>query len=93
MAKLGNKIVKIISADVESCNIKLKYVDGKTVTVNLGEVFLHPRGLAAEVLAGGMFEKCFIESGALAWPNGLELCPDALYLMSQQAAKKRRLAA
>jgi len=30
-----------------------------------------PKGLAAEVIKGGIFERCFVESGALAWPNGL----------------------
>jgi hypothetical protein len=25
-----------------------------------------------------MFPRCFVENGALAWPNGFELCPDVL---------------
>ena len=93
LAKLGNKIVKIISIDVASFDVKLKYANGKVITVGLEEIFQRPRELAAEVLAGGMFEKCFVESGALAWPNGLELCPDALYRMARPTTKKRKLAA
>ena len=33
-----------------------------------------------------MFERCFVEDGALAWPNGYELCPD----LRARLEKKRR---
>ena len=36
------------------------------------------RLLPLEILRGHLFDRCFVESGALAWPNGYELCPDAL---------------
>jgi hypothetical protein len=41
-----------------------------------------------EVMRGGLFERCYVESGALTWPNGLELCPDAL-LMEQIAPERQ----
>ena len=53
--------------------------------------FENPKGLAAEILKGGMFDKCFLELGALAWPNGFELCPDALcqwWADQKRSAKK-----
>jgi len=39
-----------------------------------------------------MFDKCFVEMGALAWPNGFELCPDALrhwFELQHHASGKR----
>ncbi len=76
--KLGTKIAQLIGVDPDAYAVRLKYSDGEAVRVRLEHVFGHPTGLAAEVLRGGMFEMAFIENGALAWPNGLELCPDAL---------------
>jgi len=62
--------------------------------VSLRDIFESPKGLAAEILMGGVFDKCFVELGALAWPNGYELCPDALkdWLVSQRRQEKRKAA-
>ncbi len=76
--KLGNKILKIVSIDEENFKIKLKFNDGATGEVDLNVFFAKPRNLAAKIVKGGMFSKCYVESGALAWPNGFELCPDSL---------------
>jgi hypothetical protein len=76
--KLGNKIEKIISADEDSFKIKIKYTDGLAGEVDLSSFFSKPKNLAAEIVKGQLFKKCYVESGALAWPNGLEFCPDAL---------------
>jgi hypothetical protein len=86
--KFGNKIAKIISADPESFKVKLRYTDGTTGTVELSHLFSKPKNLAAEILKGQLFGKCYIESGALAWPNGLELCPDSLRMKLVTKGKK-----
>lgn len=80
LKKFGNKIVKVIFAAEDSFQVRLRFADGFTGTLSLSHVFENPRGLAAEVTKGGMFARCFVESGALAWPNGLEFCPDAVRL-------------
>jgi len=87
MANLGNRIVKILTCKQENFSVKLKFADGTVSTVLLQQLFEQPKGLAAEVLRGKMFEQCLIESGALAWPNGLELCPDVVYKLSQKATR------
>lgn len=79
MIKFGNKLERILKADVETFSVRLRFRGGQVRTIRLGHLFESPGQLAAEVLRGGMFDKCFIENGALAWPNGLELCPDALF--------------
>jgi hypothetical protein len=89
MKKLGNKIARVMSTDVERLVVKLVYEDGSTVDVSLASLFSPPRGLAAEVMRGGLFDKCYVESGALAWPNGLELCPDALLMENVALVAKR----
>jgi len=76
--KLGNKIQKIVATDEDLFKIRLKFTDGLIGDVDLSSIFSKPKNLAAEIVKGQLFEKCYVESGALAWPNGFELCPDAL---------------
>ena len=88
MKKFGNKIEKIMKIEVETYSIKLKFSDGFVGTVSLRNIFTHPKGLASEVLRGNLFSQCFIDTGALAWPNGLEFCPDAIRTWIQEQSKK-----
>lgn len=94
MRKSGNKIAKVEDVDIESLSVKLRYSDKSGGWVSLSHLFEKPKGLAAEILRGGIFGKCFVEMGALAWPNGFELCPDALkqWLVTQHHSTKRRAA-
>jgi hypothetical protein len=83
MTNLGNKIVKIHSVSEDDFTLTLEFADGFCSKVSLGHIFNSPVGLATEVLKGQMFTNCFIESGALAWPNGLEFCADSLRIWIQ----------
>ena len=74
----GSRVAVVLGADAESFRVRLRFDDGLEVAIDLSPLFVRPRGLASEVLKGGAFARCFVESGALAWPNGLELCPDTL---------------
>lgn len=85
--KLGRKIKKILSVQSDTFSLKLKFEDGHVAWVSLEYLFARPKGLVAEVLKGQLFNKCFVESGALAWPNGLELCPDALRLLAEKQSR------
>jgi hypothetical protein len=78
--KLGSRIKRIKRTDAERYRVVLEYTDGFTGTVDLRFVFdgAARKPLVAEILRGGFFDRCFVESGALAWPNGYELCPDAI---------------
>lgn len=93
MKKIGNKIRKILSTDQEAFFVRLQYVDGTISTISLKHLFAKPKGLVAEILRGGMFEKCFVELGALAWPNGFELCPDALKMWEVAQHHPKKIAA
>jgi hypothetical protein len=78
--ELGHSIKRIIRTDPERFRVSLEFADGVRGTIDLGFIFQKPRGkpLVLEILRGALFGRCFVESGALAWPNGYELCPDAL---------------
>jgi hypothetical protein len=84
----GNEIEKITHVDADTFHVRLKYTDGFEGDVDLSDVFRKPVGLALEIQRGSLFDRCFIEDGALAWPNGYELCPDAL--RAQAIAVMRR---
>ena len=78
--KFGNRIKRVTRINPAALRIGLEFTDGVHATVDLRFIFQNPRGrpLVLEILRGQLFDKCFVESGALAWPNGYELCPDAL---------------
>ncbi len=78
--KFGNRLKRIISCDAEHFLVTLEFTDGFRGTVDLTPLFRKPgrRPLPLEILRGQLFGRCFVEGGALAWPNGYELCPDAL---------------
>ncbi len=96
MSELGHEIRRIIRIDPENFAIEVEFDDDVIRIVSLNHIFGQPKGLAAEILRGGMFHMCFLESGALAWPNGLELCPDSMRMWSNDTrakpTKKRRRA-
>lgn len=90
--KFGNEIEKVTSTDSESYRVRLKYTDGFEGEVDLGDIFRKPKGLAAEILRGNLFDRCFVEVGALAWPNGFELCPDALRAKAKEVVRRKKTA-
>jgi len=85
--KLNSKITKIIKTDKENYTVTLLFNDNIKATISLAFIFQNPKGQIAEILRGDLFDKCFIESGALAWPNGLELCADALKMKILESKK------
>ena len=89
--KLGNRIRRIVKIDSERYRVKLEFHDGFRETVDLRFLFERPkRGpLVLEILRGQLFAKCFVESGALAWPNGYELCPDAVRNWIEEQKRER----
>ena len=83
MKRFGNEIQEVIDLDAESFQVTLRFDDGTVRRVSLAHLFDRSKGLAADILKGGMFSLCFLDNGALAWPNGFELCPDALRARSK----------
>lgn len=94
MGKLGNKIIKITAVNPETMSLRVHFSSGESCLLSLRHLFSMPKGLAAEIMRGNLFDQCFVESGALAWPNGFELCPDAIYQWAetQWHPSKRKVA-
>lgn len=92
MMKFGHRVKRILGRDAERLRVTLEFTDGLRGTVDLAVFFRKPgrRPLTLEILRGQLFDRCFVEGGALAWPNGYELCPDALRALT--VAQKRRAA-
>lgn len=91
--KFGYRVKRILACDAEHLRVTLEFTDGLRGTVDLTSFFRKPgrRPLPLEILRGQLFDRCFVEGGALAWPNGYELCPDALRAVT--VAQKRTRAA
>jgi hypothetical protein len=88
--ELGTKIKKIKKISSEGYLITLQYHDGLVGVADLSRFFLtKKKPLIAEILRGNLFSKCFVESGALAWPNGYELCPDVLRAIIKEGTRKK----
>ena len=88
----GNEIEKMTHVDTDAFRVRLKYIDGFEGEVDLASIFRKPVGLALEIQHGSLFERCFVEGGALAWPNGYELCPDALRAQAEQVVRRKKTA-
>jgi hypothetical protein len=88
--KMGNAILRIRKVDVERFLVDLEFRDGSRGVVDLSFLFRAAarRPLALEILRGSLFAQCFVDAGALAWPNGLELCPDAIRHWIEQGRKR-----
>ncbi len=88
--QLGTKIKKLRKVVSDNYSVTLEYQDGIVGVVDLSRFFADKKKpLIAEILRGNLFSKCFIESGALAWPNGYELCPDVLRAMLKESSRKK----
>jgi hypothetical protein len=87
--KLGHKIKKLRKINADRFTVSLVFEDGFRGVADLSPLFSRTkRPLVAEILRGDMFGRCFVNAGALAWPNGYELCPDALRMMIEDSAKR-----
>ena len=57
----------------------VRFDDGVSGEVNLSD--LAGRGVFSTWLESGVFDQARItEAGAVEWPGGIDLCPDALYM-------------
>ena len=58
--------------------LEVVFADGKMVQVSLADRLFGP--VFAPLADEELFRKVFVdESGAVSWPNGADLAPDALY--------------
>jgi Protein of unknown function (DUF2442) len=74
-------MIKVLFAEfVESGIIQIEFSNGLSGLFNLRSYLDNHSGTLLEQLKDETYAKrCFIDAGALCWPNGLELSPNRLY--------------
>jgi uncharacterized protein DUF2442 len=66
--------------------VSLRFDDGTEKRIDISQWF---KGPVFEPLKDTkLFKKFFIEAGTLAWPNGVDIAPEALYT-ARESTKKR----
>jgi hypothetical protein len=88
-------MIKIVDLAVSGPHsLRLGFSDGSTGEWDGYPLFSsRPTILTKPLLAPTEFARAFVESGALAWPNGLEFAPWSLHEELLAAGKLERLAA
>lgn len=82
-----NYLPQVISARyVGGFIVSTRFDDGTEKQIDVSQWF---KGPVFEPLKDRkLFKKFFIEGGTLAWPNGVDIAPEALYA-ARDAAKKK----
>lgn len=78
---------------VRGCVIATRFDDGTEKHVDISQWFKGP--VFKPLRDPNFFRKLFIDSGTLAWPNGVDIAPEALYKASDARTardKKRKRA-
>ena len=89
-----NYLPHVISAKrVRGFVIATRFDDGSEKHVDISQWFKGP--VFKPLKDSKFFKKFFIEAGALAWPNGVDIAPEALYeaddIRSAGEKKRKRL--
>ncbi len=64
---------------VEAWKIRLEFSTGEVGTMDLADLVARDGAMVLPLRDPEYFRKFFLELGALAWPNGFDLSPNALY--------------
>ncbi len=60
--------------------MKVRFLDGHEGIINMRELVFSPNaGVFASLIDVGLFEQAYLEYGAVTWPNGLDIAPDAAH--------------
>ena len=72
----------------------LHFSDGSHGAWSASEILAHDTVMTRPLENPAFFRRAFIEAGALAWPNGLDLSPGSLHeQLARDGKLKRSLAA
>jgi hypothetical protein len=66
--------------------LRVRFYDGLEGTVDMNLLLHSPRaGVFAELADPARFAQAYVEYGAVNWPGGLDLAPDAMYAEIKEA--------
>ena len=87
-------MIKLVSIQPSGdAALDLGFSDGSAGRWSAGELIARDTILTRALADPAYFARAFIEAGALAWPNGLELSAPGLYRRLEEAGELRRKAA
>jgi len=79
------KLVKAVH--VAGHTVRLEFSDGTWGDCDLAYVVQKGTALTEPLREPAEFRRFFVDAGALAWPNGLDLDPETLHARLEQAGK------
>jgi len=84
-------MIKVVRAEpAGEFKLKLSFSTGESGVYDFADLIARPGAMVAPLRAETYFARYFIELGALAWPNGFDLSPKALYETLRNAGKLAR---
>lgn len=87
-------MIKLIAIEPrDGTQLLLRFSDGAWGTYDFAPFVDAATEMTMPLRDPGFFARCFIEAGALAWPNGFDLSAGSLYRRLQEAGTLRRDAA
>ncbi len=87
-------MIKLIAIEKkEGMQLLLRFSDGAWGTYDFAPFVEAATEMTVPLSDPGFFARCFIEAGALAWPNGFDLSAGSLYRRLQDASALHRDAA
>lgn len=87
-------MIKLVSIrPAGNAALDLVFSDGSSGRWSAKELIARDADLTRPLADQAYFARAFIEAGALAWPNGLELSAHGLHRRLDEAGKLRREAA
>jgi hypothetical protein len=75
---------------VEKYKLKLSFNDGKVKLVDFEDRLKEAKNMFLPLRDVDYFKKVKTDGTTLVWPNGLDLCPDALYGQGVDVEQKKR---
>ena len=79
----GNSVKSVKPLD--GCRLRVVFSDGYIGEVDLAALFEPARGpLTAPFKDLSYFQRAFVDTDAVAWPNGFDICPDVLRFYCEQ---------
>lgn len=86
-------MIKLVAFERKSSTIlALRFSDGAWGEVDFFPFIAANTEMTAPLADACLFSRCFIELGALAWPNGFDLSAQSLYRRLQESGGLQRKA-
>ena len=78
-------MIKILTCQaIAAFTLELKFSNGESGVFDAKNYLAEKRGSLLDALRdASFFQRCFIDAGALCWPNGLELSGQRVFELSR----------